>query len=162
VTIIDSPSPNQGARPAGVTPSLVVIHGTVGTDNGDLAWLRTEKAAVSYHYLIQRTGAIHRLVRPERRAWHAGASSWRGVPNVNDYSIGIGLSNLGSGESYTEAQYDAAGWLSAIFAREYGIGLEEVVGHCHVSPGRKTDPWLNFEWGRLFARMAVYASRPAA
>jgi N-acetylmuramoyl-L-alanine amidase len=151
--IIDSPSPNQGERPAGVKPSLVVIHGTVGTDNGDLLHLRSAKSKASYHYLIQRTGTIYRLVRPEKRAWHAGDSEWRGVRDVNDYSIGIGLSNLDSGEPYTEAQYAAAGWLCAIFEREYGIGMEQVVGHCHVSPGRKTDPWLNFEWGRLFARM---------
>lgn len=105
--VTDTPSPNQGARPAGVTPRLVVIHGTVGTDIGDLLWLRDKKSQVSYHYLLQRDGEIYRLVQPERRAWHAGASSWAGVPNVNDFSIGIGLSNLGNGEPYTEAQYAA-------------------------------------------------------
>lgn len=149
--IIDSPSPNQGDRPAGVRPRLIVIHGTVGSDAGDLQHLRSREAGVSYHYLVQRTGQIHRLVRPERRAWHAGRSEWRGVSDVNDYSIGVGLSNRGDGEPFAAAQYASAGWLSAVFAREYGIGLEAVVGHCHISPGRKTDPWLYFEWGRLFA-----------
>jgi N-acetylmuramoyl-L-alanine amidase len=159
VTIIDSPSPNQGARPPGAKPSLVVIHGTVGTDAGDLEWLRSPKSRVSYHYLVQRTGAIHRLVHPEARAWHAGESSWRGVADVNDFSIGIGLSNLGGGELYREAQYAAAGWLCSIFAREFGIGMEAIVGHYHVSPGRKTDPWYSFEWGRLFARMQAAEGR---
>ena len=153
MTILETPSPNQGVRPAGVRPRLVVIHGTVGTDAGDLAWLRSPQAGVSYHYLVQRSGEIYRLVRPERRAWHAGKSSWRGVENVNDFSIGIGLSNLGNGELYTEAQYQAAGWLCSIFQREYAIGMEEVVGHYHISPGRKTDPFYTFEWGRLFGYM---------
>lgn len=165
MNIIDSPSPNQNDRPAGVRPRLVVIHGTVGSDAGDLQWLRSKEAEVSYHYLVQRNGVIHRLVRPERRAWHAGKSSWGGVPDVNDFSIGIGLSNLGdahlngTGEPFTEAQYQAAGWLCAIFEREYGIGMERVVGHVHVSPGRKQDPWLTFRWGSLFAAM-VAARKP--
>lgn len=159
--IIDSPSPNQGARPAGVKPRLIVIHGTVGTDSGDLTWLRQKQAGVSYHYLLQRTGQIHRLVRPDKRAWHAGLSSWKGVPDVNNYSIGIGLSNMGGGEPYTEAQYDAAGWLCSVFWREFSIGMEQVLGHYHVSPGRKTDPWYSFEWGRLFDRMQVHLDRSA-
>jgi N-acetylmuramoyl-L-alanine amidase len=153
VNIIDSPSPNQNERPAGTKPRLVVIHGTVGNDASDLSWLRSKESKVSYHYLIQRNGTIHRLVRPEKRAWHCGASSWGGVPDVNDFSIGLGLSNLGNGEPYPEAQYQAAGWLCAIFEREYGIGMERVVGHCHISPGRKSDPWLVFRWGSLFAAM---------
>jgi N-acetylmuramoyl-L-alanine amidase len=157
VKITDSPSPNFGNRPAGARPRLIVIHATVGTDAGDLEWLRSPTSGVSYHYLVQRTGAIHRLVHPERRAWHAGDSVWRGVRDVNDYSIGIGLSNLGGGEPYTEAQYGAAGWLCSVFKREFGIGFEQIVGHYHVSPGRKKDPFESFEWGRLFARMTTLA-----
>lgn len=153
MTIIDSPSPNQSARPNGVLPRLIVIHGTAGSDKGDLLHLRTPGSGVSYHYLIQRSGAIHRLARPERRAWHAGASSWKGVEDVNDFSIGIGLSNRGEGELYSEGQYAAAGYLCAIFERDREIGMESIVGHYHISPGRKTDPWETFEWGRLFDRM---------
>lgn len=154
MNIIDSPSPNQGDRPAGVKPRLIVIHGTVGTDAGDLSHLRRAESQVSYHYLVQRTGQIHRLVRPERRAWHAGKSVWKGVEDVNDFSIGIGLSNLGNGiELFTEAQYLSAGYLCSVFRREFSIGMDSIVGHYHISPGRKTDPWYTFEWGRLFARM---------
>lgn len=155
--ITDSPSPNQSERPAGMRPRLIVIHGTVGSDAGDLTHLRQKASEVSYHYLIMRPGTIHRLVRPEKRAWHAGASIWRGIPNVNDYSIGIGLSNKGDGEPFTEEQYRSAGWLCAVFGREYGIRMEEIVGHCHISPGRKTDPWLHFHWGKLFEYRAQFA-----
>jgi N-acetylmuramoyl-L-alanine amidase len=160
VNIIDSPSPNQNARPAGVRPSLVVIHGTVGTDAGDLEWLRKPEAKVSYHYLVLRSGAVHRLVRPERRAWHCGGSEWLGQQNVNNFSIGIGLSNKGDGEPFTLAQYASAGELCAIFWREFGIHMEGVVGHYHISPGRKTDPWYTFQWGRLFRAMAAFAGDP--
>ncbi|HYW05492.1 MAG TPA: N-acetylmuramoyl-L-alanine amidase, partial [Longimicrobium sp.] len=83
--IIDSPSPNHNARPAGAKPTLIVIHGTVGSDSGDLGWIRDPVSKVSYHYLIQRNGKTHRIVRPEQRAWHAGESVWDGKKNVNDY-----------------------------------------------------------------------------
>jgi len=152
VKVIDSPSPNQNLRPEGVKPRLVVIHTTAGDDEGGLSWLRDPKSRVSAHYLVLRNGAIHRLVDVSRRAWHAGLSEWQGVPNVNDYSIGIELVSRYD-QRVTEAQYAAAGWLCSIFEREFGIGPEDVVGHYHVSPGRKTDPWYSFEWGRLFEAM---------
>ena len=154
--ILDKPSPNQGARPPGVEPDLLVLHGTVGSDAGDLAWLSNAESKVSYHYLIQRDGTVYRLVPEARKAWHAGVSSWEGRDNCNAYSIGIGLSNLGPKgsqefEPFTREQYKAAGWLCADIMERYGIPFERVVGHQHISPGRKTDPWLHFQWTRLVA-----------
>lgn len=155
----ERPSPNHNARPAGVTPDLIVVHGTAGqTDAGDLSWLRSRESGVSYHYLIGRDGVTYRLVPDERRAWHAGRSSWEGRPDCNDYSLGIGLSNDGA-EPYTEAQYVAlAGLLHDLMAR-WQIPVRRIVGHYHVSPGRKTDPWYHFEWARVFeALMDRYGS----
>lgn len=153
--IIETPSPNHNARPAGVRPDLIVIHGTAGkTDAGDLSWCRDPRSRVSYHYLIGRDGRIYRLVPDEQRAWHAGESSWEGRSNCNDYSIGVGLSNDGR-EPYTPAQYDAAAWLVGELMRRWQIPPRRVVGHCHVSPGRKQDPWLHFHWGRLFEGVVI-------
>lgn len=161
--IIDAPSPNRSERVAEETPSLVVIHGTAGTIAGDLAHTRNPKSGVSYNYLIGPDGLIHRTVHWRWAAWHAGTSSWRGRPNVNRFSIGIGLSNPGDGKiMFTDEQYHSAGWLCAVFDRDLGIGMERVVGHYTVSgrhlgvrPDPKTDPWDWFEWGRLFAAMAA-------
>ena len=162
MTIRDDYSPNQSARPTGISPSLIVWHATVGTDAGDLSWLKNPAAGVSYHYLIQRTGQIHRLVRPERKAWHAGVSSWQGRANVNDFSIGIGLSNLGNGELYTGAQYRSAGWLAATLMRHFPITMRDNVGHYHVAPGRKTDPFYTFEWMRLTEEILLAQEAGAA
>lgn len=157
MTIRDRMSPNQGPRPAGTRPDLIIIHGTAGrSDSADLDWLSRRESQVSYHYLVGRTGTIYRLVPEDRRAWHAGASIWDGRANCNDYSIGIGLSNDGR-EPYPAAQIDAAGKLVADLCRRYAIPLSRVVGHCHVAPGRKADPWLHFEWGRLFAAVCCGA-----
>ena len=56
---------------------------------------------VSAHFLIRRDGECVQFVPFERRAWHAGASNWRGRERCNDFSIGIELE--GSDESPFEA-----------------------------------------------------------
>jgi N-acetylmuramoyl-L-alanine amidase len=148
--IIESPSPNHGPRPAGASIDLLVIHGTAGTDAGDLSWCRSPQAGVSYHYLILRDGTVHRLVPEERRAWHSGASSWQGRSGCNNYGIGIGLSNRGPGEPYTAAQYASLRALIAdIQARRPAIVRDRIVGHHQVSPGRKSDPWPHFDWSEI-------------
>ena len=156
MTIIKRPSPNHGARPSGAKPDLIVIHGTAGkTDEGDVAWCTDPRSEVSYHYIVGRDGKIYQLVPDEARAWHAGVSSWEGVPDCNDYSIGVAFSNDGR-EPYTRQQYAAGGVLLAELVRRHGIATHRIVGHYHVSPGRKTDPWYHFDWARLFA--AMYAA----
>lgn len=154
--IIDAPSPSFNDRPPGTKVSLFVVHGTVGTDEGDLAYLKKggePRRRVSYHYLVLRTGAIHRLVAPEKRAWACDPSSWKGRSGVNDYSISVGLSHLNDGKPYTDAQYRACAWLYVTLAKYHPIPLEGIVGHYNISPGRKTDPWYVFHWGRLFAEI---------
>ena len=49
---------------------------------------------VSSHFLIRRDGALVQFVSCDDRAWHAGASRWRGATNCNDFSIGIELEGL--------------------------------------------------------------------
>jgi N-acetyl-anhydromuramyl-L-alanine amidase AmpD len=149
MNIILRSSPNKNARPAGVNPSLLIIHGTAGkSDAGDLSWLLAAKSKVSYHYLIARNGQIWQLVPDKERAWHAGVSSWNGRSNCNDYSIGIGLSNDGA-EPFTDAQYESCKNLVEMLRTKHDIPLVRVLGHHHVSPGRKSDPWLHFHWLRI-------------
>src|SRR5690606_41510569 len=96
MNIVDRPSPNKGARPTGVTPDMVIIHGTAGkSDAGDVDWCTRAESKVSYHYIIGRDGTIYRLVDEDERAWHAGVSEWSGRWNCDPYSIGIGLRNDG-------------------------------------------------------------------
>lgn len=152
MTVDERLSPNEGPRPHDAAITLVVIHGTEGSDAGDLSWLTDADSGVSYHYLIQRTGRIWRLVPESRRAWHAGKSAWRGVTDVNDFSIGIGLS-CRRAEPYTDKHYEALGWLLHEIAQRHQLGMDDVVGHYHVAPGRKSDPWESFEWGRAFEEM---------
>mgnify|MGYP005840122053 CR=1 FL=1 len=105
---------------------------------------------VSAHFLIRRSGERVQFVSCDDRAWHAGASSWRGRDNCNDWSIGIELEGL-EGLQFTFAQYRALAALLHALARRYP--LAEAVGHEHVAPGRKADPGPGFDWAGLDGRL---------
>lgn len=158
------PSPNYGPRPAGADIRLVVIHAislppeTFGNDCVDRFFTNCLPAEehpyfetlvgveVSAHFFIRRDGEVVQFVSADERAWHAGASVWQGQANCNDYSIGIELEGSDS-QPYETAQYAALQGLLADVCDHYPITA--VAGHCHVAPGRKTDPGPFFEWSRL-------------
>ncbi|HET9823331.1 MAG TPA: 1,6-anhydro-N-acetylmuramyl-L-alanine amidase AmpD [Burkholderiaceae bacterium] len=168
-------SPNFGVRPAGTDVSLLVLHSISlppGHYGGDaierLFTNRLDPAAhpyfasldglrVSAHFLIRRDGACVQFVSCEARAWHAGASTWRGRDDCNDYSIGIELEGL-EGLRFERAQYRVLAALVRALARRYP--LREIVGHEHVAPQRKADPGAGFEW-RWLARALGRTQRDA-
>jgi AmpD protein len=101
---------------------------------------------VSAHFVIRRSGRLLQFVSCDRRAWHAGVSSWRGRADCNDYSIGIELEGL-EGKRFTAAQYTQLATLLRALSQRYAI--DAVVGHEHVAPSRKHDPGRGFDWDRL-------------
>jgi N-acetyl-anhydromuramoyl-L-alanine amidase len=157
-------SPNFGPRPDQTRITLAIVHsislppGRYGGDAVERFFTNRLDAAahpyfeqisaqrVSAHFFIRRGGAVVQFVSCDQRAWHAGASQWRGRESCNDWSIGIELEGL-EGERFERAQYRALiRVLSALRAR---YPLTDVVGHEHVAPGRKADPGARFEWPRL-------------
>ncbi len=158
------PSPNHGERPASAVLSLAVVHsislppGRYGGDAIERLFTNTLDAAahpyfaqiaglqVSAHFLIRRDGTLLQFVPVTRRAWHAGASNWRGVANCNDYSVGIELEGL-EGRRFEAAQYRRLAALLRQARQRWP--LVEAVGHEHIAPGRKNDPGAGFDWARL-------------
>lgn len=157
-------SPNEDERPAGERISLIVIHsislppGQFGGPGVESLFTNTldysqhpyygqlEGLRVSAHFFIRRNGEIMQFVSCDRRAWHAGLSSWKGQVRCNDFSIGIELE--GADDSpFAAPQYDSLALLTNALRRHYPI--EDVVGHSDIAPGRKTDPGPAFEWDRL-------------
>ena len=105
-----------------------------------------ERYGVSAHYLIDRAGAIYRLVPEKNVSYHAGASRMPdGRTNVNRFSLGIEIMNK-KDDSYTPAQYAAARYLISRLKGQYPIRY--VLGHNKIAPDRKSDPW-NFNWNTL-------------
>jgi AmpD protein len=158
------PSPNHGDRPAGLAIDLVVVHsislppGEFGGDAIERLFTNTLDAdahpafaelrglAVSAHFLVRRQGELLQFVGVERRAWHAGRSSWRGRTGCNDYSVGIELEGL-EGGLFEPAQYRCLATLIEQLGQRWPI--TEVTGHEHVAPGRKGDPGAAFDWPAL-------------
>lgn len=168
------PSPNFGPRPAGAQVDLIVVHsislppGQYG--NGAVQQLFTNRLdwdahpyyqsirglEVSAHFFITREGALWQFVDCDQRAWHAGASHYRGRERCNDDSIGIELEGL-EGETFEPSQYTALARLCADLAERYPIA--HIAGHEHIAPGRKLDPGPGFSWPRLQGALAWPTSR---
>ncbi len=165
-----TPSPNCDERPEGAAIELLVIH-NISLPPGDFGgpWIedlflnRLHPAVdpyfaglagveVSAHFLVRRDGELVQFVPCELRAWHAGASAWKGRERCNDFSIGVELE--GTDEvAFTDAQYATLAELTqAIFER---YGRLELAGHCDIAPGRKTDPGPRFDWARYRASLVA-------
>ena len=165
-------SPNCDARPAGVAIELIVIHG-ISLPPGEFGAEHIERLftnrldheahpffaalrglEVSAHFLVRRDGQLIQFVSCLRRAWHAGASCWRGRNACNDYSIGIEFEGADD-VPYEAAQYRIGERLIRALRRSYPI--RGIAGHSEIAPGRKTDPGPFFQWSALRQPAALYA-----
>ena len=154
-------SPNFDQRPPDTPVTLAVLH-SISLPPGDYGGDAIERLftnrldwdahpyygtirglKVSAHFLVRRDGRVIQFVSCERRAWHAGASVWRGRPDCNHYSVGIELEGI-EGASFEAAQYRQAARLLRALAARYPI--DEAVGHEDIAPGRKFDPGPGFDW----------------
>lgn len=161
------PSPNYGERPPGSPVSLLVVHNIslppeqFGGDfveqfftnrldpAGHPYFAEIAGLQVSAHFYVRRDGTVVQFVGCDRRAWHAGRSTWRGCENCNDYSVGIELEGADT-QPFAEAQYAALWRLVDALRQRYPIA--DIVGHSHIAPGRKTDPGPYFDWAAVRRR----------
>lgn len=159
------PSPNFNDRPDENVLSLVVIHCISlppnefgGSYINDLFCNRLNPNAHSYfetiytlqvsaHLLIRRDGECVQYVPFNKRAWHAGISSFEGRENCNDFSIGIELEGSET-MAYTNAQYEKLNDVITALFNAYPT-LKKIVGHSDIAPKRKTDPGESFDWTKL-------------
>ena len=165
-------SPNCDERPHGCELDLIVIHGiSLPPGNFGGPWIdhfftntlcrddhdyfgTIEHLRVSAHILIRRDGGLTQYVPFTARAWHAGDSNYCGRRGCNDFSVGIELEGE-DGAAYESAQYVALVKLVGELRRAYPTLLDaELVGHCDIAPGRKTDPGPAFDWDRLRRALA--------
>jgi len=165
-------SPHCDARPAGTVAELLVVHG-ISLPPGEFGgpWIdrlftgtlppeahpyfrELAAARLSAHALVRRDGAIVQYVPFGERAWHAGASQYRGRSTCNDFSVGVELEGTDD-TPYTEAQYQQLAALAAALLAAYAsLSAEHIVGHSDIAPGRKTDPGAAFDWPRFRALLS--------
>lgn len=161
------PSPNFGERPLPGDISLIVVHnislppGEFGGDWVEHFFLNQldptahpyfatiADVQVSAHFYVRRDGRIVQFVGCDKRAWHAGRSTWCERENCNDYSVGIELEGCDE-QPFAPAQYAALWQLIDALRARYPI--KAIAGHSDIAPGRKTDPGEHFDWAAVAAR----------
>ncbi len=160
-------SANCDARPDAQNISLIVIHnislppGEFGgpyisqlftnqlDPNAHPYFADIHQLKVSSHLLIRRTGEIIQYVPLHKRAWHAGASSYCGVENCNDFSIGIELEGTDN-TPFEAIQYSTLANCILNLQQSYpSLAKDAITGHSNIAPGRKTDPGPAFNWDHL-------------
>ena len=159
-------SPNFNERPENTKISLIVIHSIslppnvygnnyvedffmnkLITSDHDY-FQEIQDMRVASHLYIKRTGETIQFVPLNMRAWHAGESSFKGIKDCNNYSIGIELEGTDC-DVYSNEQYESLIKISRLIIKNYPeTNKESIVGHSDISPGRKTDPGNKFEWRR--------------
>jgi N-acetylmuramoyl-L-alanine amidase len=172
------PATSSGAA---LSPSLIVVHDTAGRLDkfSSVNWFASKGCKTSAHFVVEVDGTITQMVRTDRRAFHAGQSSWNGKRFCNSFSIGIEIVNPGKlsddgrawfgkatseplthkktkehGDgwwmSYPPAQILAVKKLCRALMEEYP-DCNEIVTHWMISPKRKIDTNPLFPLDEVFA-----------
>ena len=164
-------SPNFNERSQNSSIKLIVIHAIslppkeYGGDYVENFFLNKLKISdheyfkeikdlkVSSHLYIKRDGEIIQFVPFNKRAWHAGESSFNGEFDCNDFSIGIELEGSDC-DNFTSHQYQVLIDVTKQLMKKYpDIKKNSIKGHSDIAPGRKTDPGGKFEWTRYLSKI---------
>jgi AmpD protein len=166
-------SPNHNKRDNDDDLSLIVLHnislppGKFGGEwitklftntlpkDADPFFEEIYQLQVSSHLLIRRDGEIIQYVPFHKRAWHAGVSTYLGRSACNDFSVGIELEGTDY-EAFTIEQYEVLSDVLHTLVKTYPtLTLDNITGHEHVAPVRKTDPGPFFDWETLGKKCGV-------
>ena len=141
---------------------FLIIHFTA--ENFERSLQVLTQGPVSSHYLVtERQGdtpaKIYQLVDENRRAFHAGVSSWKGATMLNASSIGIEIVNRGGRrgpngvglkfQDFDPEQIDRVVELVKQIVARHEIKPDRILGHSDIAPTRKNDPGPKFPWKRL-------------
>ena len=164
-------------------PKLIILHDTAGRLEkfNSVGWFASKPCKTSAHAVVERDGTITQMVPFDRKAFHAGASSWNGKQFCNSFAIGIEIVNPGIMDANGKAWFGPATDLPVTkkSTKEHGSGywlaytpeqirtvkdlcralaeeyedVNDITTHWHVSPGRKidTNPLFPLEDVRAYA-----------
>ncbi len=147
-------SVNHGGRGNTAIKTIIVHHTGGNVTSSAVNTFMT--GGTSAHYIIDLEGRIIKMVQDTRRAWHAGASQWRGISNINSSSIGIEIVHAGQTANYPAVQLTSLIALIGRLRTAHGtIETRNIVGHSDVATtnnvlSRKAgDPGTPFNWLQL-------------
>ena len=87
--------------------TTVVLHATAGSSLSGAVKTLHDKG-LGYHYLIERSGAVHKGCATSRNCGHAGKSNGPDGEHCNGYSIGVAFVHPNNGSAISEAAIGAA------------------------------------------------------
>jgi N-acetylmuramoyl-L-alanine amidase len=142
---------------------FIILHYTSSNKSRAINLLMNKE--VSSHYLItdDKNDPVYCLVNEEKRAWHAGVSSWKNFSDLNDISIGIELVNKGviikdgkmNFSPYPLWQIEKTAFLVLDLIERYNIKPQNILGHSDIAPQRKEDPGPLFPWKELYENYGI-------
>ncbi|WP_158827466.1 N-acetylmuramoyl-L-alanine amidase [Mucilaginibacter lacusdianchii] len=92
-----------------IDPDYVIIHYTAtDTASSAINWFmdtRNNPDKIAAHIVLDYDGSITQLIPFNRRANHAGTSTWDGTDNLNFHAIGIEIVNPGFAERLTDGSF---------------------------------------------------------
>ena len=151
---------------------FIILHYTALDNVGSI---RELTGGVSAHFLVldEDDNKIYSLVPLEQRAWHAGASAFRGRTNINDTSVGIEIVNDGIAKEYRSdpnpyhpydhyvdykpIQIEKVAQIIKYVAEKYNVPAKNIVAHSDIAPSRKKDPGAKFPWKELYDKYNIGA-----
>lgn len=158
------------AHGGAMVPRYIIAHDTAGRDRkfSSVDWFASKQCPHSAHFVVERDGTITQMVETNKRAWHAGESSWKSTRYLNSCSVGIEIVNPGKMDATGKAWFGPAaspaelvqkateahgdGWwlpytpeqIEAVVAICRAVVAEypdcnEILTHWEISPKRKID-----------------------
>ena len=100
ITYKYSPNFNNYKRNKSDIKFLIIHYTGMRKEKDAIARLINIQSEVSSHYFIKYDGKIIQLIPDLYTAWHAGKSAWRNKKLLNNFSIGIEISNTGHNYGY--------------------------------------------------------------
>ena len=147
-----SPNFNNYKRNKSNIKFLIIHYTGMRKEKDAIERLINIQSEVSSHYFIKYDGKIIQFIPDLYTAWHAGKSTWHKKKLLNDFSIGIEISNPGHKYSYInykKKQIIALIKLCQNLKKKYKIKAENILGHSDIAPVRKKDPGEKFPWKKL-------------
>jgi len=144
-TIALSPQTN-GPYSCKIRPKAIVMHDTEGNYNGSIDWTSRiinpstgKRLYASYHCIIARDGRRTITNRDDNRAYHAGASSFKGKSSLNNWAIGIAFERSSNTEPLQPSAIESAIEYILPIMKKWDISVDMVTDHRTIAPNRKTD-----------------------
>jgi N-acetylmuramoyl-L-alanine amidase len=121
-----------------IVPEIVILHDTASplTPFNSANYLADNEAKVSVHFVAERDGTITQQVPTNRRAGHAGKSTFNGRADCNAFAIGIEIVNPGRMTRINAAQ--AVGW----WGGKFRIAEENI--HEVTTPEHGAGLWMGY------------------